>query len=138
MDFLWILAVFITLIGLGGTFFFYFIALNDYQWFAPEDKNILITGCDSGIGYEIARHFALKGSNIIASVLSFHSEGSEKLHAQFGTKVRCVELDLRSKKSIEDFSDKVENILGEKPLHALVNNAGVCIFGDFDFCADSQ
>ena len=42
-------------------------------------KNILITGCSSGIGFETALLFARKGHTVFASVRNIKSKGAIRL-----------------------------------------------------------
>nr|XP_027200186.1 D-beta-hydroxybutyrate dehydrogenase, mitochondrial-like [Dermatophagoides pteronyssinus] len=107
------------------------------QWLTPVDKVILITGCDSGIGLEIAKYLHSKGSIIIATVLSRSSPGALELKTLKLNEDRIflIELNLIDSKNLHESIEKIRKILDERKceLHALINNAGICVFGEFDF-----
>ena len=93
----------------------------------------VVTGANSGIGFETARALARHGAgvtlacrNILAAeqaaerIRSSHSAvGRPGVHAH-GAQVRVAELDLSSLSSVRRFADAWEG-----PLNLLVNNAGV-------------
>ena len=83
-----------------------------------ENKNILITGCSSGIGLHLAQSLKEYGYQIYASARKI--EDVEKL-SQLG--LRCLHLDVACSKSIQS---AVKTLLEETDgqLYALINNAG--------------
>ncbi|OHD09221.1 SDR family oxidoreductase [Sphingopyxis sp. RIFCSPHIGHO2_12_FULL_65_19] len=81
-------------------------------------KTILITGCSSGYGREIACHFHAKGWNVIATMRSPRRDlfpASDRL--------RVIALDVTDAESIA----LALELAG--PIDVLVNNAGVGLFG---------
>jgi NAD(P)-dependent dehydrogenase (short-subunit alcohol dehydrogenase family) len=83
------------------------------------DKIIVITGCDSGMGREIADLFAAKGYNVIASYLEINPFKNKK-------HIFAVKCDLRKETDIKRFASLVIKTAGNgKNLYALVNNAGI-------------
>jgi NAD(P)-dependent dehydrogenase (short-subunit alcohol dehydrogenase family) len=84
-------------------------------------KTVLITGCSSGYGLETARHFHARGWNVIATMRTPRDgilSGSDRM--------RVLRLDVTSAESIAAALD------ASGPIDALVNNAGVGLFGAFE------
>ncbi|XP_003743507.1 retinol dehydrogenase 5-like [Galendromus occidentalis] len=105
------------------------IALGEHEW-------ILITGCDSGIGFALSDRLARSGYKVIATCL--HPSGPSA-RALISHGVEVFRLDLMEK-DLEVFGGEVENFLKKNSgrLHALVNNAGVCVMGEFDWLTEQQ
>ncbi len=89
-------------------------------------KTIIVTGGNSGIGYEATRQFARKGAHVvlacrdlekaraaIAAITSDHPQGS----------LEAMALDLASLASVRNFAAAF--LTGRKALDVLCNNAGV-------------
>src|SRR5262245_19543390 len=84
-------------------------------------KTVLITGCSSGYGLAIARHFDAQGWNVIATMRHPRKEaigGSDRL--------RVVALDVTKADSIAAALD------ASGPIDVLVNNAGIGVVGAFE------
>jgi len=90
------------------------------------NKNVIITGGNSGIGKEVARVLALAHANVFIACRD-KKKGEEAVaditQENSAAVVKVLGLDLNSFASIEDFG-KSWRALG-KPLHLLINNAGV-------------
>ena len=82
------------------------------------DKNVLITGCSSGIGLHLAQSLKENGYKVFASARKY--EDVEKL-TQLG--LRCLQLDVANSESIKS---AVKTLFKETDgnLYALINNAG--------------
>ncbi len=89
-----------------------------------EKKNILITGANKGIGYEIARQAGKKGFHVIIAGRNELklTEALGKLKSE-STSVEMILMDV----SKEDSVLKAAEILGEKKIwiDVLINNAGI-------------
>src|SRR5690606_30136823 len=86
-----------------------------------EMKTALITGCSSGYGLEIARHFHAQGWNVVATMRTPRGgllPGTERM--------RLLSLDVTRADSIAAAIDAAG------PLDALVNNAGIGLDGAFE------
>ncbi|MGO4395471.1 SDR family oxidoreductase [Variovorax sp. M-6] len=84
-------------------------------------KTVLITGCSSGYGLETARHFHARGWHVIATMRTLRTDllpRSERL--------RVLPLDVTRPDSIAAALESAG------PIDALVNNAGVGLFGAFE------
>src|ERR1700754_1346345 len=76
-------------------------------------KTILITGCSSGFGLEIARYFLARDWNVVATMRT----PREDLFAP-SERLRVLPLDVTDPESIR------QAVEAAGPLDALVNNAG--------------
>ena len=94
----------------------------------------MITGCDSGIGHALASHLARSGVQVVATCLDPSSGNSQAL---ISLGVQIVRLDLTDS-DLEEFGAEIGCLLGNRKLHALVNNAGVCIMGEYDWLTEQQ
>ena len=89
-------------------------------------KIVIVTGANSGIGYEAARALARKGANVIMACRSL--EKGEAAVAQIRREnlqgdVILRQLDLADLSSVRNFAD--EFLAEYKQLNILINNAGV-------------
>jgi len=87
-----------------------------------NNKRILITGGGTGLGKEMASHFAMHGAELFIcgrreNVLI---ETANEISEAYGTKVHYQTLDIRASKDVDDYVDSIFKI---KPLDGLVNNA---------------
>jgi len=89
-------------------------------------KRVLITGANSGIGYHAALKLARKGAHILFTSRD-RKRGEDalaRLHADSpGTSTELVVLDLASLNSVRSVAEK--ELAQHRPLHILINNAGV-------------
>ena len=92
----------------------------------PNGMTVLITGGNSGIGFETAKALATKGANLILAVRSL--ERGETARQQILAKtpeadVRLMHLDLASKASVDSF---IEQIIREQiDIDIFYANAGI-------------
>lgn len=77
-------------------------------------KTVLVTGCSSGFGHEIAKHFLNKGWKVIATMRN-PKEGILPRHEN----LRLIALDVTNEESIR------RAVKEAGPIDALVNNAGI-------------
>lgn len=98
-----------------------------------ENKNILITGCSSGMGYQTALKFAQSGYKTFASVRNIQSEGAKKL-LQIATNeklpLELIQIDVSSDESVKS---GITNVLQTTDhIDILVNNAGFGYLGPIE------
>jgi NAD(P)-dependent dehydrogenase (short-subunit alcohol dehydrogenase family) len=91
-----------------------------------EGKRILVTGANSGIGYHAALVLAQRGAHVVLAcrdpVRGETALGRLRANAA-GADVELKVLDLASLESIREFARRERE--EQRPLHALINNAGV-------------
>ena len=87
-----------------------------------KNKRILITGGGTGLGKEMATHFAKHGAvlYICGRRENVLKETADEISKKYSTKVNYQTLDIRASKDVDDY---VHSIFEESPLDGLVNNA---------------
>ncbi|XP_038069483.1 WW domain-containing oxidoreductase-like [Patiria miniata] len=91
-----------------------------------SDKYAIITGANSGIGFETARSLALHGVHVVMACrnLKAANQAAAKIKEEMSlADVQTMHLDLASFRSVKQFSDSYK--LRGWPLHILICNAGV-------------
>jgi len=89
-------------------------------------KVIIVTGANSGIGYEAAKEFARKGAQTILACRSVDKaqRALNQIRAEIpNAKVEFMQLNLASQKSIHAFAETFKSKFDR--LDVLVNNAGI-------------
>jgi NAD(P)-dependent dehydrogenase (short-subunit alcohol dehydrogenase family) len=89
-------------------------------------KRVIITGANSGIGYHAALKLARKGAQVVLACRDRRrgEDAIALLHADSpGAHTELAILDLASLSSVRDFAKKELTL--HRPLHILINNAGV-------------
>ena len=93
-----------------------------------EGKVAFITGGDSGIGLGIARAFTDAGMKVVITYRTKkHLDDAMKALAGAGDRVHAVALDVTDRAAMARAADETERVFGK--VHAIVNNAGVGVFG---------
>ena len=87
-----------------------------------KNKRILVTGGGTGLGKEMASHYAEHGAElyICGRRLNVLEETANELKEKFNASVHFETLDIRASKDVDDY---IERIFEEGPLDGLVNNA---------------
>lgn len=92
-----------------------------------KNKIIIVTGADSGIGYETTKEFAKRGAVVILACRNLKKANlaAKRIHKELGfvAKLYPLKLDLSSMKSVGQFVDEFDKNFSK--VHILVNNAGV-------------
>lgn len=92
--------------------------------------------------HNIARKCYNLNMTVIAACFDTKSEGARQLAADWDPKRgRIVPLDLRDPESIRNVHREVESVLNgneDRILSAVINNAGVMGFGEFEWQTDDQ
>jgi acetoacetyl-CoA reductase len=93
---------------------------------SQQGKTILITGANSGLGFEATKVLSKKGAHIITTARNLQ-KGDKALEAikreNPNAKLDLMQLDLADLNSIRKFSDKFHSKYSK--LDVLVNNAGI-------------
>lgn len=101
-------------------------------------KNILITGCSSGFGYDSAKFFAEKGHHVYATMRDVSGRNAPKAKelidfAQAGNyALDVIELDVVSDKSVASAVSKMDEV------DVLINNAGRGFGGPMEAFSSQQ
>ncbi|MBN3326809.1 BDH protein, partial [Atractosteus spatula] len=102
-----------------------------------DGKAVLITGCDSGFGFALAKHLHALGFTVFAGCLLKDKSGTGAcdLESMNSERMKVVQLDVCSEEEVNQALQFVRENLkdAEKGLWALVNNAGVSTFGEVEF-----
>ncbi len=87
-------------------------------------KIIIVTGGNSGLGYESVKAFSEKGATVIMTCRSLKKGEEAKIKiGNLNGKIEVMQLDLQDFKSIEIFSEKFKKKYDT--LDVLLNNAGI-------------
>ncbi|XP_078206680.1 D-beta-hydroxybutyrate dehydrogenase, mitochondrial isoform X1 [Callithrix jacchus] len=100
-------------------------------------KAVLVTGCDSGFGFSLAKHLHSKGFLVFAGCLMKDKghDGVKELDSLNSDRLRTVQLNVCSSEEVEKVVEVVRSSLKdpEKGMWGLVNNAGISTFGEVEF-----
>jgi NAD(P)-dependent dehydrogenase (short-subunit alcohol dehydrogenase family) len=97
---------------------------------ADRPRCIVITGASSGLGRALALDLAVAGDTVIGTVRS--AADAERLQRDGGGGVTPIVLDVRDRAAVARLARDVDAIIGDQPLDALVNNAGVVVAGPLE------
>ncbi len=89
-------------------------------------KVFLITGANSGLGYETSKYLLERGATVIMccrDLLKGEKAKQELLKFNFLGKIELVELDLSDLKKVEKFAEFIKNKFNY--IDVLINNAGI-------------
>ena len=87
-----------------------------------KGKRILVTGGGTGLGKEMASHYAQHGAElyICGRRENVLKETSDQLKSEYGVDVHYESLDIRASEDVDSF---IQRIFDDGPLDGLVNNA---------------
>jgi NAD(P)-dependent dehydrogenase (short-subunit alcohol dehydrogenase family) len=90
-------------------------------------RTVVVTGANSGLGYEVARYLCEGGNDVILACRS-EDKGNravDKIKAKNPNALATyMQLDLADTESIQKFVEEFKKL--DKKLHSIVCNAGVC------------
>ncbi|XP_021353493.1 D-beta-hydroxybutyrate dehydrogenase, mitochondrial-like isoform X2 [Mizuhopecten yessoensis] len=100
-------------------------------------KAVLITGCDTGFGFHIAKRLDDMGFTVYAGVLNENSDGAEALRSRKSQNLHVIKLDVTKE---EDVNKSLEYVTSNNKadLWAVVNNAGINMPGDVELATVDQ
>jgi len=100
-----------------------------------DGKAVLVTGCDTGIGHEVARHLDALGCTVFAGCQNTASEGAQRLRVEASPRLTLVNMDVSQPKMVDMAVRYIEENLPTNcnGLWAVINNAGTCVCGEFDW-----
>ena len=88
-----------------------------------KNKNILVTGASTGIGFSAVEAFLKEGCTVYGMVRS--DKDAQKLKKELGDKFTPLIADVTDHKSIDRITDQLNMEIGKEGLSCLVNNAGI-------------
>ena len=106
---------------------------------ASKKKNVIITGCNKGIGKATLEDFAKNGANIFACVRSnsqIFKNFVNQLKKKYKIKIFIIQLDLSKKSSILKCVNKIFKI--NRNIDIIVNNAGMLFNSLFLMTSEKQ
>ncbi|XP_047034778.1 retinol dehydrogenase 11-like [Helicoverpa zea] len=88
------------------------------------NKVVIVTGSNTGIGFETARELSKRGARVILACrdLQRAQNAASKIQSETGNDVIVKRLDLASFKSIHSFAEDIK--ANESVINILINNAG--------------
>ncbi|XP_054856166.1 17-beta-hydroxysteroid dehydrogenase type 2 [Eublepharis macularius] len=93
-----------------------------------DQKAVLITGSDSGIGHELAKFLDRSGFVVFAGVLNERGPGAEELRRASSERLSVLQLDITDSQQIQEAFLEVKKKLKNAALWGIVNNAGILGF----------
>lgn len=102
-------------------------------------KNILITGCSSGIGYELIEPLLGRGWTVIATLRNAEKRADlfAGLHDRFHDRLILRELDVTNVHDLQATAAFIKERFNGK-LDCLLNNAGFGVFGPLELTSEEQ
>ncbi|CAJ1087744.1 D-beta-hydroxybutyrate dehydrogenase%2C mitochondrial [Xyrichtys novacula] len=94
---------------------------------------VLITGCDSGFGHQLARCLDHKGFVVFAGCLCPEGAGALSLQSQSSRNLKILKLDVTSDHDVQQAKKTVQENLPERGLWAVVNNAGISDWAEIEW-----
>ena len=86
-----------------------------------EKKAVLITGCDSGFGYELAKKLDSRGLQVFAGCLT--SDGQAKLRSECSTRMTTLGLDVVNQSDIQKALEVVKSLLSSNGTNGACHNS---------------
>ncbi len=94
-----------------------------------QNKNIVLTGASSGIGFEVLKLIAKDGSNKILAV----SRHAEELLATYADNVIPFNMDISTAAGVDAVFDKAAEVFGGAKIDIFYANAGFPYYEKFDY-----
>jgi len=91
-----------------------------------DEKNVIITGSNRGIGFAMVKKFAENKCNVWACARKYNEEFESSINAlakQHGVWIKPIYFDLIDERQIKEGIGQIYK--EKKPVHTLINNAGI-------------
>jgi NAD(P)-dependent dehydrogenase (short-subunit alcohol dehydrogenase family) len=92
-----------------------------------EARTVVVTGASTGIGYGIAQELIAHGYEVIGTVRK--PEDADRLRTTLGRRMRTVLMDVADDDEVQRAAAEITEMVGERGVAALVNNAGIAVAG---------
>lgn len=99
---------------------------------SPDKKAVIVTGCDSGFGHDIALQLDKLGFRVFAGCLLADAggQGAKDLREKGSERLTVLQMDVTSTDQLEEALKNVEKLLpDDEVLWGIVNNAGIAFVG---------
>ncbi|KAL4685605.1 hypothetical protein H8959_001202 [Pygathrix nigripes] len=123
-----ILSPFWGLIFLSLSCFLMYTYLSGQELLPVDQKAVLVTGGDCGLGHALCKYLDELGFTVFAGVLNENGPGAEELRRTCSPRLSVLQMDVTKPVQIKDAYSKVAAMLQDRGLWAVVNNAGVLGF----------
>ena len=123
----------IALFGIGCLLVYSVLPANHMP---ADGKTVIITGCDSGFGYELARKFDSLGCVVYAGCLCKDGIGALELKSCSSERLHLLQLDVTNEQQVINAAEYVKESLGDVGLWGLINNAGVCYVSEIEMTSE--
>jgi len=109
--------------------------LKSWLQLEVEDRAVLVTGCDTGFGLQLAQHLESLGFTVFAGCLLADQggEGARELRALARPRLRVLQLDVTSEEQWKQAAAAIKEEVGERGLWGIVSNAGWATFGEVEW-----
>ncbi|KAI5280297.1 Estradiol 17-Beta-Dehydrogenase 2 [Manis pentadactyla] len=121
-------SVFWVLILFSLSCYLLYTYLSGQELLPVDQKAVLITGSDSGIGHALSKYLDALGFTVFAGVLNEKGSGAEELRRTCSKSLSVLQLDITDPQQIKDAYSKVVEKVQNRGLWAVVNNAGIIGF----------
>ncbi|XP_032796638.2 D-beta-hydroxybutyrate dehydrogenase, mitochondrial [Daphnia magna] len=119
--------------GLAQVIYGYYNSMS----ISPQGRGVLITGCDSGFGHQLAEKLHSMDFTVFAGCRdekSYGALGLQSIGNETG-RLHVIKLDVTSNEDVKKAREYVENHLPALGMWAVVNNAGRYIVGFLEWLA---
>jgi 3-oxoacyl-[acyl-carrier protein] reductase len=99
-----------------------------------KDKNIVVTGGSSGIGYAIAKECIKHGAHVV--IVGRNQEKLERTREELGADI--VQYDISDVAHAEEITTKIKKFFDGERIDCLVNNAGLGSKGEFPCMTEKE
>ncbi|EHH31895.1 17-beta-hydroxysteroid dehydrogenase type 2 [Macaca nemestrina] len=123
-----ILSPFWGLILFSLSCFLMYTYLSGQELLPVDQKAVLVTGGDCGLGHALCKYLDELGFTVFAGVLNENGPGAEELRRTCSPRLSVLQMDVTKPVQIKDAYSKVAAMLQDRGLWAVVNNAGVLGF----------
>ena len=132
MDDIWLVLLQLLVVGsiLGALLTYLLRSLVCKATLDVGTKSVLITGCDTGIGHELAKYMDHLGFHVFAGCLDTSSEGAQRLRVECSPFLKLVNMDVRREDHVQHAVQYVLDNLpagenGKKTKSTKILNLGV-------------
>uniref|UniRef100_A0A8C6K8E0 Zgc:113142 n=2 Tax=Nothobranchius furzeri TaxID=105023 RepID=A0A8C6K8E0_NOTFU len=94
---------------------------------------VLITGCDTGFGHQLALCLDRRGFVVFAGCLNPEGDGAQSLDKKSSKNLKILKLDVTRDEDVQLARKMIQENLPEKGLWAVVNNAGISDWAEIEW-----